>query len=52
MKQKKRKQSSTAAPLGRRPEKLAVPGNPAVHVQWALHYCSVYWDLQADGCHI
>ena len=17
-----------------------------------LHYCSVYWDLQADGCHI
>ena len=31
---------------------LAVPGNPAVHVQWALHYCSVYWDLQADGCHI
>ena len=24
----------------------------AIHVQWALHYCSVYWDLQADGCHI
>ena len=48
----KRKQSSFAATLGRRPESLAVPGNTAGYVRWALYHCPVYRDLQADGRHI
>ena len=51
MKQKKKK-SSFAATLGRRTESLAVPGNTAGYVRWALYYCPVYRDLQADGRHI
>ena len=47
----KRKQSSFAATLGRRPESLAVPGNTAGYVRWALYHCPVYRDLQADGRH-
>lgn len=54
MKQKKenRKQCGIAAPLGRRTKILVVSGNPAVHVQRAVYYCPIHWDLQVDGCHI
>ena len=31
---------------------LVVSGNPAVHVQRAVYYCPIHWDLQVDGCHI
>ena len=24
----------------------------AVHVQRAVYYCPIHWDLQVDGCHI
>ena len=31
---------------------LVVSGNPAVHVQRAVYYCPIYWNLQVDGCYI
>ena len=52
MKQKKENRVALLLHWAGEQKILAVPGNPAVHVQRALHYCPVYWDLQADGCHI
>ena len=48
----KRKQCSIAAALGRRTKILVVSGNPAVHVQRAVYYYPIYWNLQVDGCYI
>lgn len=31
---------------------LVVSGNPAVHVQRAMYYYPIYWNLQVDGCYI
>ena len=52
MKQKKENSVALLLHLGRRTKILVVSGNPAVHVQRAVYYYPIYWNLQVDGCYI